>query len=98
MALITLGLSRIDLARLREPKITVRMIDFNAVGQVPFVESLLTMWMQLTIDIPSNVRVAAAMDIRTARRLRLALEGVLQVEELSEAEGVYARDGRRHQG
>ena len=96
--MITLGLSRIDYARLRQPKITVRHISFDAVGAVPFAESVLMCRMNVIVDIPSNVRCAAPMDARTAKRLRVALEGVLQAEELPVDRGVFVQDGRRTQG
>jgi len=80
--MITLGLSRIDYARLRQPRIALRRIEFEALGPVPFVEPLLLMEMRLVVGIPSNVRCAAPMDASTARRLRVAIEGVLRVEEL----------------
>ena len=96
--MITLGLSRIHFSRLRQPLIAIRHISFDAAGQVPFAESVLMMRMQVTVDIPSNVRCGARMDIVTARRLRKALEGILQAEELPIVKSVFADDQRQLQG
>lgn len=96
--MITLGLSRIDFARLAEPKVAFRQLDFQALGPVPFAESVLMMRMFLTLDIPSNVRVAARIDPATMRRLRRAIEGVLQAEVLPVDRSVFVEDGRRLQG
>lgn len=96
--MITLGLSRIDFSRLRQPKISLRKIAFEAAGPVPFVETLLMMRMQLVVEIPSNVRCAAPITPATARRLRVAIEGILQAEDLPLERAVFASDHRQIQG
>ncbi len=80
--MISLGLSRIDFDRLREPRIRVVAVQFTAREPTAVVYPLLIMEMHLVAQIPSNVRCLAPLEPRTFRRLARALDGVLQVTEL----------------